>query len=71
MKMKVRMKCNDEESLNEMTMKIKVWGVGGGGGFPPIQKKLLKIEMKMKVRRKCNDNESKNEMTIKMKMKLQ
>jgi len=40
----------------EMTMKIEI--VGGWGGFPPIKKNLLKVEMKMKVRMKCNDNES-------------
>ena len=35
-------------------MKIEIVG---GWGFPPIKKKLLKVEMKMKVRMKCHDNE--------------
>ena len=60
------MKCNDNESQNEMTIKIEI--VGGWGGFPPIKRILQKIEMKKKVRMKCNDNESQNEMTIKVEL---
>ena len=30
------MKCNDNESQNEMMMKIEI--VGGWGGFPPMKK---------------------------------
>ena len=46
MKMKVSMKCNDNESQNEMTMKIEI--VGGWGGFPPMEKNIkMKIKMKL------------------------
>jgi hypothetical protein len=38
MKMKVRMKCNDNESCNEMTRKIEI--VGGWGVSPPWRKIL-------------------------------
>ena len=62
MKMKVRMKCYDNESKNEMTMKIEI--VGGWGGFPPIKIKFIENWNE-------NESESENEMIMRVRMKWQ